>query len=227
MEKERTDYLKFLPVSSEKVADLLKTDAVWEALLKVRESGNNGITVGEMCKELHEPQSTIYNAIKELTRIGFVLGIKESTLQRKKWGRPGKEDERRPGKSPKRFFEPCELKSGIMGERERAAENPWGDIRFSKEFDREIVNRMRKDKEDLKIIHNGFKDYIEKFCKERLKAPDSDLKKVLPNLEVCPRCERSHEATELMKAMVLYLAADFLDSDDFQELVNDYQEGKC
>ncbi|MFH1586739.1 MAG: winged helix-turn-helix domain-containing protein [Candidatus Diapherotrites archaeon] len=220
------EYLSFLPVSSDKVADILKTEAVWQIMKAIRHSRHEGMTVNALSEKLHESPSTVYNAIKQLERAGFVYGVKKG-VHMKKRGRPSREisgEYRKSGKSPKIYFEPCEYYSGYSTRKEGEIENPWGDIKFSHEFNEEIGQLIKKNPKYLKNIFSVLGGFLDSFYGGKLKnSKDTGVVNLLPDKELCSRCNNSHEGNEFMRAIVLIAVTQYLDSDSFAKILKKYE----
>ena len=217
----RNAYLPYLPIQSEKSAKLLEKEAVWSVFNNIRKSGLDGRTVKEIAQEINEPVSTIYGAIGALEREGFVRGIKLSKL--KKWGRHSKEDSvpQQKGKMAKKYFESCELKAGLAHREEGISENPWGDVIFSADFYNH-VGGLIKNQPELKDIHDNLIKFATVLCKEKIHQDvNENTKKLLPSTEKCADCGKSHEGYEFMKAILLYIATEAVDSGGFKALLKD------
>lgn len=218
----RKEYITFLPVCSVRTADMLKTEAIWEVYQSIRQGGFRGKTAAQVCEDTHEPRSTVYLAIKQLEREGYIQGMKPEKI--KKLGRPSRESERkRAGKTPKIYFEACELRAGITHRHEGEHENPWGDIIFSEDFFNEI-GKILKNQAEVKEINRKIISFLRKFYKEKILASNNtEIKKLIPGDGICPNpeCGKSHEGYELTKAMVLSIATHLLESEEFKELLKD------
>lgn len=213
----RREYIKFLPVCSRRTAEMLKKEALWDVLEAIRSSGFRGITARQIEKKTHEPISTIYNAISQLTREGYIIGMKPSKLKAV-WGHRRKEP-REPGKTPKKFFEACERRSGMDHREEGKKDNPYGDVIFYDDFFHNVGSLINKEPE-LKEIRKSLLDFTEKFYRERIMNSNGKVKKMIPDKETCPHCGRSHEGYEFFKAMLLYIVTNqVLDSSDFNDFL--------
>jgi|GEM_PF-2199566 len=213
----RKEYIRFLPVCSRRTADILKREALWDVFEAIRSSGVNGITVKEIGRKIHEPISTIYNAINQLEREGYVHGLKSSKV-RAAWGHR-REKPRTPGKTPKKYFEACEKMSAMDHREEGERDNPWGDVIFYDTFFHEMGRLIRKEPE-LKEIRKNILEFIENFYKNQILTANGEVKNELPNDIICPHCGRSHEGYEFFKAIILYLVTkQILDSKDFNEFL--------
>ncbi len=231
----RKEYITFLPVCSDRTADMLKTEAIWTVLECIRRSGMRGKTVAEIQDETTEPRSTVYNAIKQLEREGYIQGMKEKRL--KKIGRMlGSKElkkrgiaediykrkyEKKSGKRPKVYFEACELRAGITHRHEGERENPWGDVVFSEDFFN-VVGRMLKKDKGLSEINNDIIKLIKDFYTKKIETSDaSEVKKLIPEDEICELCKKSHEGYEFLKALVLFIASNLLESKEFEKLLEE------
>ena len=216
----RNAYLPYLPIQSEKSAKLLEKEAVWTVFNHIRRSGLDGKTVKEISQELNEPASTIYGAVEALEREGYVRGVKLSKL--KKWGRHPKEEAavQQKGKMAKKYFESCELKAGLAHREEGEKENPWGDVIFSADFYNHI-GTIIKNQPELAGLHDSMIKFAAQISKEKVQALSEDSKHLLPSTEKCADCGKSHEGYEFMKAILLYIATEAVDSGNFKNLLKD------
>lgn len=214
----RNTYLPYLPIQSEKSAKMLDKEAVWAVFSFIRKSGLEGRTVKEIAQELDEPVSTIYGAIESLEREGFIKGVKFSKL--KKWGRHPKEMKQK-GKVAKKYFESCELKAGLSHREEAEKENPWGDVIFSPDFYNKIGGLITKQPE-LKQIQEAMIRLSSKLCREKITSDLSESsRKFLPSKERCQDCSKSHEGYEFLKAIMLFIATECVDSSEFKNLMKE------
>jgi len=217
----RKEYITFLPLCSDRTADMLKTEAIWEVYKSIRESGFEGKTVAQVCEDTHEPRSTVYLAIKQLEREGYIQGMKREKL--KKLGRPSGKIEVKKGKMAKVYFEACELRAGITHRYEGEHENPWGDVVFSEAFFNEIGKMLKKHPE-IEGINKKIIDFVKNFYIEKIQSSNSsEIKKLIPSDGICPNpeCGKSHEGYEFMKAIVLFLATNLLESEEFKKLLQE------
>lgn len=226
----RKEYLVFLPVASEKTADLLKNEAVWSVLKCVRKSGTEGITAEKISEKLGESPSTVYNALRQLERVGYVRGVKMRKWL-KKVGRPPsgiktKKEFKRPGKSPKVYTEPCDKVVGLVHRTEGEKENPWGDVIFSKKFDEEIGRLVKNDKSKDKLF-KSLVEFIEPFYLKLSKSNRNDIKNILPDVaDKCRECKESHELEEFIKAIAYYVCALFLNSENAKKMKKHIHESE-
>ena len=217
MKEMRKEYIKFLPVCSRRTADMLKREALWEVFETIRSSGMKGVTVKEIVEKIREPVSTVYNAINQLEREGYIHGMKPSKLKAA-WGHRRK-TERLPGKTPKRYFEACEKKSAMDHREEGERDNPWGDVIFYDTFFHEIGHLIEKEP-GLAEVREKVLDFVENFYKSKILYSNSKIKKLLPDKEICPYCNRSHEGYEFFKAIILYMATkQILDTKKFDKFL--------
>jgi len=227
----RKNYLNFLPVYSEKMADLLKSDINWKILKKIRSSGLNGITARKMSEILNESPSTIHNSIRELKRMGFITGIKERHMKANRLAIPeeiakgirgefgGKLPRRMSGRSPTYYVSACDKRSGITHRRAHEAEDPWGDIVFHEDF-RKVMLKMIKESEQDKKLFKHFENYIIEVYEKLLPTKRSEtVKEILPTEKIlCPRCNKNHEKYEFIKAMLFLITTMYMDSKEFEDL---------
>jgi len=214
----RKSYLEYLPVSADKTADLLKTEAAWAVLKEIRRSGTDGVTAEEIAKRTDQPLSTVYAALRELWRNGYIRREKRKRTQvEKRRGRPPigsletKKAEKRKlmGKTPREYFEACDIRAAFELDPSGEPENPWGDVIFSRSF-RDIAHAL-----DEMLAESNLLDMLGDFAVEAYEKLDSRKGKIaesMPSKEICPKCRLSHEGNELIKAIVLYVATKAVDS---------------
>lgn len=201
----RQEYLQFLPVASDSTADLLKTQAVWQCLRKVRERGCEGITAEEISEETGEKLSTVYNALRLLYQQRFV---RKGRRRERKVGRPEKGSRKGyRGKPPQYYFEPCEEKTIYEEIPAGEPENPWGDLIFSMAFLREIAPKIRNQLEETKLGGTTLEEGLVEFTEEFYEDYKDELANVMPSDVICDRCGRSHDGYEFLRAVVLYVAS--------------------
>lgn len=226
MVHERKEYLTFLPVHNEQMAKLLKNEASWKIMKEVRKAGLKGITVSALEKKTHEAKTTIYSIIMKLESIGFIHGVKKREFKRK-WGRPKKEDDwkekknkRTTGKSPKIYFECCELRTGMASRRMGEYDNPWGDVTFEEKFLRNMRNIIEKNKKTDKI-YEILSKCLEDIYQEIEESDNKSVRSLMPNMEdnMCPDCKINHEGYEFLKALIFLMSSGFLDSEKFKDLL--------
>lgn len=229
----RKEYINFLPLCSDRTADMLKTEALWTVYRALRSSGFKGMTVAQICDKTNEPRSTVYQAIRQLEREGYIQGMKPGKIKklgrpmgdkkRKDLGLPTKEDERKAGKTPKIYFDACEMRAGITHRHEGERENPWGDVIFSEHFYNEIGRLLKKEPE-INEINEKIIAFLKGFYQEKLFASaNGNIERLLPSNEICPNphCGKSHEGYEFLKAMILFVATNLLESKEFKEFMKD------
>lgn len=185
-------YLTHFPVRSYLEADVLSKESTWKIMQHIREVGARGVSADEISKELNLPPSIVYSTLKELRRLDFVFIYPR---------------EKRPRNERKKRYV-CER--GTWGK--YGIEAHFSDaLAFSGEI--EAINE--KLKEDLlgifANVHNDF-------------ATRKELKPFLPNSSegnICPKCNRNHEAMEFFYAIILRAIDRFItESKDFNHFLS-------
>ncbi len=171
--KNISTYLTHFPVKSYLEADLLSKESTWRIMDHIRQSGAKGITAEDIIEREKIPSSVVYATLKELYRLEYILLYPR---------------EKKPkGERRKRFV--CER-------------GTWGKYRIDQEFDsalrtsgilERITDEMRQP------VTRALQDAYEQFAKSK------ELQRFLPSKEtnVCPNCQRSHEAMEFFYATLL------------------------
>lgn len=176
-------YLDSIPVTSESDAKILGSAAGWEILEELRGVGIDGLTVNEIAASLDLPTSTVYGVLRQLTAANLV----KQKRYKKKVGAPDKkrrEDELRTGKKKKIYLENIN----------------WGAISFDDDFGL-FVEKKVKEIIEQSDISGQCSSLIDKII-AKMKA-DADGKDMLPSKNICPNCEKDHEAAELIWALLL------------------------
>lgn len=208
--------LPYLPVDTDSTANLLQKDAVWDCLKEIRKAGCEGITAKEISENTGQPQATVYGALDRLRTIGFVrwgkLTALPKDLQHKIRERIGQR-KIRAGKTPRVYFEPCEKRPTFKRLPGEKAENPWGDIIFSRDFSQKIGNKiettLNREESNLK---KEMIDFTVEMIEKALQNPDFNVSR-----GKCPKCGNDHGTLELAKAVAFYTAAFLLTEDKFQD----------
>jgi hypothetical protein len=139
----------------------------------MRQAGAKGITAEDIIVKERLPASVVYSALKELYRLNYI------------------------------FLYPREKKS--KGERKKryvCERGTWGKYGIDEEFDAalKVEGLLEGITEDLRVpIMKSFKVVFDEFSNKR------SLQKFLPtkNSNICPHCQRSHEAMEFFYATLL------------------------
>ena len=185
-------YLTHFPVKSYHEADLLSKETTWRIMDHIRQSGSQGITAADITAKEKIPASVVYSTLKELYRLEFIFLYPS---------------EKKPkGERRKRFV--CERST-------------WGKYRIDQEFDsalrvsgilERITDEMRQP------VTKALQDAYEQF------GATKELQKFLPSKQVniCPNCQRSHEAMEFFYATLLR-SIDLMitESEDFKKCLVD------
>jgi len=185
-------YLTHFPVKSYLEADLLSKETTWRIMDRIRQAGAQGITVEDITRREKIPASVVYSTLKELYRLEYVFLYPR--------------EKKHKGERKKRFV--CERST-------------WGKYRIDQEFDaalrvsgilEKITDEMRQP------IMNALKDAYEQF------GATKELQRFIPTKQtnICPNCQRSHEAMEFFYATLLR-SIDLMitESEDFKKFLID------
>jgi hypothetical protein len=166
-------YLTHFPVKSYLEADILSKETTWRIMDAIRQAGSKGITAEDIIEKEHVPASAVYTTLKELYRLKYV------------------------------FLYPREKKS--RGERRKryvCERGTWGKYGIDPEFD--VVLKMsgaldRATEETSQPMMEAFKKVYDEFNSKK------ELRGYLPTKDtnICPNCNRSHEAMEFFYAVLL------------------------
>lgn len=185
-------YLTHFPVKSYLEAEILSKETTWRIMDQIRQAGAQGITAEEIMENKKIPSSVTYSILKELYRLGYVFLYPREKRQIR---------ERK-----KRFV--CERST-------------WGKYGIDEEFDGAMkISGL------LENITNEMHDSIMKALKEVHEqfSLNNQLRKFLPTKDnnICPNCNRSHEAMEFFYASLLRtIDLMITESDEFKKfLVN-------
>jgi hypothetical protein len=184
-------YLTHFPVRSYLEADVLSKESTWKIMQHIRRAGARGSSADEISKDLNLPPSIVYSTLKELRRLDFIF-----TYPREKRLR----NERK-----KRYV--CE----------RATWGKYGiDTHFLEALvlggEIEMINeRLKGDLLGIFAeIHNDF-------------SRKKELRAFLPissESNICPKCNRSHEAMEFFYAIILRAIDSFIaESSEFNHFL--------
>ncbi len=183
-------YLTHFPVESYLEADILSKELAWKIMDDIRQAGANGITAEDIIEKEKIPASVVYSILKELYRLEFIFLYPR--------------DKKSKGDRKKRFV--CE-------------KGTWGKYGIDREFDAalKMSGMMAYMTEELRQpIIKIFKELRSEFEKNK------ELRKFLPtqNTNVCPNCQRSHEAMEFFYASLLR-SIDLMitESDEFKKFL--------
>jgi len=185
-------YLTHFPVKSYLEADILSKETTWRIMDHIRQAGAQGITVEDITRREKIPASVVYSTLKELYRLEYVFLYPR--------------EKKHKGERKKRFV--CERST-------------WGKYRIDQEFDaalsvsgilERITDEMRQP------VMNALKDAYEQFSSTK------GLQRFIPTKQtnICPNCQRSHEAMEFFYATLLR-SIDLMitESEDFKKFLVD------
>jgi len=188
--KNINTYLTHFPVKSYLEADLLSKETTWRIMDHIRQAGAQGITVEDITRREKIPASVVYSTLKELYRLEYVFLYPR--------------EKKHKGERKKRFV--CERST-------------WGKYRIDQDFDsalrvsgilERITDEMRQP------VMNALKDAYDQF------GATKELQRYIPtkNTNICPNCQRSHEAMEFFYATLLR-SIDLMitDSEDFKKFM--------
>jgi len=185
-------YLTHFPVKSYFEADILSKETTWRIMDYIRQAGSQGITAEDIIKKEKIPASVVYATLKELYRLEFVF-----LYPREKKAR---------GERMKRFV--CERST-------------WGKYGIDEEFDAalRVSGLLDSITEEMRVpVMKALKVAYEQFSTKK------ELQKFLPTKQtnICPNCQRSHEAMEFFYATLLR-SIDLMitESDEFKKFLVD------
>jgi hypothetical protein len=185
-------YLTHFPVKSYIEADILSKETTWRIMDYIRQAGAHGITAEDIIEKEKIPASVVYSTLKELYRLEYVFLYPREKKDRK---------ERR-----KRFV--CERST-------------WGKYGIDEEFDAtlKVSGLLESITEQMRApVMKTFQEVYGQFSAKR------ELQKFLPTKQtnICPNCQRSHEAMEFFYAILLR-SIDLMitESDEFKKFLVD------
>lgn len=185
-------YLTHFPVKSYLEADILSKETTWRIMDYIRQAGAQGITAEDIIEKEKMPASVVYSTLKELYRLEFVF-----LYPREKKAK---------GERSKRFV--CERST-------------WGKYGIDEEFDTmlKVSGLLESITEEMHVpMMKAFKEVYEQFSTKK------ELQKFLPTKQtnICPNCQRSHEAMEFFYATLLR-SIDLMvtESDEFKKFLVD------
>ena len=166
-------YLTHFPIKSYIEADILSKETSWRIMDYIRQAGADGITAEEIVKKEKIPASVVYSTLKELHRLEYVFLYPR--------------DKKSKGERKKRFV--CER-------------GTWGKYGIDEEFDAvlRVSGLLEAVTDEMRApIMRVFKQVYDEFSKRK------ELQKFLPLKQgnICPNCQRSHEAMEFFYATLL------------------------
>lgn len=185
-------YLTHFPVKSYIEADILSKETTWRIMDYIRQAGAQGITAEDIIEKERIPASVVYSTLKELYRLEYV------------------------------FLYPREKK--VKGERRKrfvCERSTWGKYGIDDEFDAtlKVSGLLESITEEMRLpIMKALREAYEQFSTKR------GLQKFLPTKQtnICPNCQRSHEAMEFFYATLLR-SIDLMitESDEFKKFLKD------
>lgn len=185
-------YLTHFPVKSYIEADILSKETTWRIMDYIRQAGAHGITAEDIIEKEKIPASVVYSTLKELYLLEYVFLYPREKKDRR---------ERR-----KRFV--CERST-------------WGKYGIDDEFDAtlRVSGLLESITEEMRApVMKVFREVYEQFSTKR------ELQKFLPTEQtnICPNCQRSHEAMEFFYAILLR-SIDLMitESDEFKKFLVD------
>jgi len=185
-------YLTHFPVKSYLEAEILSKETTWSIMDYIRQAGAQGITADEIIEKEKIPSSVVYSTLKELYRLGYVFLYPR--------------EKRQVRERKKRFV--CERST-------------WGKYGIDEEFDgaMKISGLLESITNEIKVsIMKAFQEVHEQFTLNK------QLRKFLPakNNNICPNCNRSHEAMEFFYASLLRtIDLMITESDEFKKFLID------
>lgn len=188
--KKIKTYLTHFPVKSYLEADILSKETTWRIMDYIRQAGAQGITAEDIIEKEKIPASVVYSTLKELYRLEYVF-----LYPREKKGK---------GERRKRFV--CERST-------------WGKYGIDKEFDAalKVSGLLESITEEMRQpLMKALREVYGQFSAKR------ELQRFLPTKQtnICPNCQRSHEAMEFFYATLLR-SIDLMitDSEEFKKFL--------
>jgi DNA-binding transcriptional ArsR family regulator len=188
--KKIKTYLTHFPVKSYLEADILSKETTWRIMDYIRQAGAQGITAEDIIEKEKIPASVVYSTLKELYRLEYVF-----LYPREKKGK---------GERRKRFV--CERST-------------WGKYGIDKEFDAalKVSGLLESITEEMRQpLMKALREVYDQFSAKR------ELQRFLPTRQtnICPNCQRSHEAMEFFYATLLR-SIDLMitDSEEFKKFL--------
>lgn len=185
-------YLTHFPIKSYLEADILSKEVTWKIMDYMRQAGAKGVTADDIIEKEGLPSSVVYSAMKELYRLDYIFLYPRNKKEK--------------GDRKKRYV--CER-------------GTWGKYGIDEEFDATLRAEGSLDNVNYHLrqpIMKVFKDIFDDFSSK------SRLQKYLPtkNTNICPNCQRSHEAMEFFYAILLR-SVDLMitESDEFTKFLKD------
>jgi hypothetical protein len=183
-------YLTHFPVKSYLEANILSKESTWRIMDRIRQAGARGITAEDIVEKEGVPPSAAYSTLKELYRLKYVFLYPRAKKAK--------------GERRKRYV--CERST-------------WGKYGIDQEFDTvlKVSGVLEGTTEEMRQpMMRAFREVYEKFSGKK------ELQRYLPTKEVniCPNCQRSHEAMEFFYA-VLLRSIDMMitESDEFKKFL--------
>jgi hypothetical protein len=190
--KEVKTYLTHFPVKSYLEADILSREETWRIMDRIRQAGARGITAEDIIEKEKVPATAVYSTLKELYRLKYVFLYPR--------------DKKSKGERRKRYV--CER-------------GTWGKYGIDQEFDMvlKVSGVLERITEEMRQpITKALRETYETFSEKK------ELQKYLPAKEVniCPNCNRSHEAMEFFYAILLRsIDVMITDSEEFKKFLVD------
>ena len=185
-------YLTHFPVKSYLEADILSKETTWRIMDYIRQAGAQGITAEDIIEKEKIPASVVYSTLKELYRLEYVFLYPR--------------EKKTKGERRKRFV--CERST-------------WGKYGIDQEFDAmlKVSGLLESITEEMHVpVMKVFREVYGQFSTKK------ELQKFLPTKQtnICPNCQRSHEAMEFFYATLLR-SIDLMitESDEFKKFLVD------
>jgi hypothetical protein len=185
-------YLTHFPVKSYLEADILSKEETWRIMDRIRQAGARGITAEDIIEKEKVPATAVYSTLKELYRLKYVFLYPR--------------DKKTKGERRKRYV--CERST-------------WGKYGIDQEFDMvlKVSGVLERLTEEMRQpMTKALREVYETFSEKK------ELQKYLPTKEVniCPNCNRSHEAMEFFYAILLRsIDVMISESDEFKKFLVD------
>lgn len=201
MTRKVNRYFISIPIVDIHEAKILGSDTNWNIIDVLRDTGAEGLSAEQISKEIKVPIHSIYGDLKQLQAAGLI----EGTIKRPAWGRPPKKIKQRSGGKPTKIY----------------TENiPWGYSQLCLKFEESLNLSLKQMEQDIDELGKKWFSILEKIVS---KYQTDDLEKFFPQDTIHEECGFSHEATEFLHAISLFILWKIFESKDYDELARKHK----